>query len=228
MSADAPGLSAADIADVLRLAGVDETEIQRAAEIGALPLLAVEQMILDDLRYDIVEIERRTGLTHDRFQTMWTAPGFAAPAPGARISNDDDLEQLRFAARREHPPQRRLDRPLFPVRRNDHRHHRVTRHTPVAKRPRHWLPHRLPAQPPIAKTHLHEHPALHGHDQDHLPHRTKQRRCHAFEVDPPGRRPAAPAGRLGRARRQNLPLPRGERAAPRTSPRKSGTKHSTL
>ena len=86
--------SRSQLADVLRLAGVAEADIEAAAAAGLLPLLAVETQVLTDLRYDISDVAERTGLDEDRIRILWGALGFAAPHPGERIFNDTDVEQF--------------------------------------------------------------------------------------------------------------------------------------
>lgn len=90
--------SAADLAAMLRRLGVDQGEIEQATDAGALGLLAVEALILTDLRYDVDDVVERTGIDVDRLLHIWGALGFATPRPGERIFNDTDLELLRDVA----------------------------------------------------------------------------------------------------------------------------------
>ena len=83
-----------EMADLLRLAGVDERDILAASEAGLLALLAVETQVLTDLQYDISEVAARTGLDEDRIRILWGALGFAAPHPGEKIFNDTDIAQF--------------------------------------------------------------------------------------------------------------------------------------
>ncbi|WP_436795287.1 adenylate/guanylate cyclase domain-containing protein [Actinospongicola halichondriae] len=97
-SGESPAVDETDMAALLALAGVDESEIDRAVAAGTLPLLAVETMILTDQRYDIDDVADETGISGERIATLWTALGFATPRPGERIFNGTDLEHLRAVA----------------------------------------------------------------------------------------------------------------------------------
>ncbi|MDZ7675841.1 MAG: adenylate/guanylate cyclase domain-containing protein [Acidimicrobiales bacterium] len=88
----------ADRAEMLRLAGVTESEIERATADGTLGLRAIEAMILTDLHHDIDDIVRETGLATDRLRSLWGNLGFAEPRPGEQIFNDTDVELLRDVA----------------------------------------------------------------------------------------------------------------------------------
>ena len=94
----APGDARTELADLLRLAGVSEHDIEAAVAAGLLPLLAVETQVLTDLRYDIDDVADRTGLDVDRICVVWAALGFAAPKPGERIFNETDVAQFREVA----------------------------------------------------------------------------------------------------------------------------------
>ncbi len=87
-----------DLADLLREAGVPESDIASAAIAGLLPLLAVETQVLPDLVYDINEVAERSGLGVDRIRVLWGALGLAAPSAGERIFNDTDVAQLQAVA----------------------------------------------------------------------------------------------------------------------------------
>lgn len=83
-----------ELADLLRLAGVDDAAIAAACGADLLPLLAVETQVLGEGRYDINEVAERTGLDVDRICSVWGALGFAAPRAGERIFDDVDVSQL--------------------------------------------------------------------------------------------------------------------------------------
>ncbi len=88
----------AELASLLRAAGVAQDQIDDAASAGLLPLLAVETQALGEAHYDIDEVAERAGVGVDRIRVLWGALGLASPRSGERIFNDTDVEQLAAVA----------------------------------------------------------------------------------------------------------------------------------
>lgn len=98
---DPPGLVArravdvSAIIEVLRTAGVTDTEISDARTHGHLELLAIEHVVMPGSSdHDIDEVAEATGLPPAQIGQLWRSLGFVEPRPGDRIFHDIDVEML--------------------------------------------------------------------------------------------------------------------------------------
>jgi len=88
-------LAHGDMTLLLRLAGVDDEEIEQARRDGHLELMAIERLVLPDAsEHDIDEIVAETGMTAPQIARLWRSLGFAEPRPGDRIFTDVDVDML--------------------------------------------------------------------------------------------------------------------------------------
>lgn len=87
-----------ELVGLLRSLGVSDDDLERAAARDLIPLLAVETFVLDDMRHDIDDVARLTGMELERIRQIWGALGFAAPRPGEAVFTDTDVEHIRAVA----------------------------------------------------------------------------------------------------------------------------------
>ncbi|MBI2703939.1 MAG: hypothetical protein HYX32_01415 [Actinobacteria bacterium] len=83
------------LAHLLRDAGVDEREIESAAQSGSLHLLALERLIaMDPAIYTLEEATEMSGLDIESIRAYWRALGFPDPRPGEKLFSESDLDML--------------------------------------------------------------------------------------------------------------------------------------
>jgi adenylate cyclase len=83
----------------LREAGVDDTEIERAAAEERLPTLAVELALGGAGRHSLTHVAREAGLAPAFLRELMQAVGRANPGRGERIFTDEDIETARVIKR---------------------------------------------------------------------------------------------------------------------------------
>jgi adenylate cyclase len=84
-----------DLRSFLGDLGVPPAEVERAAEDGALELLALELIAnADPPAYEIGEVASLSGLDLDMIRSYWRALGFPEPQPDEKVFSDTDLAVL--------------------------------------------------------------------------------------------------------------------------------------
>lgn len=88
---------------LLEALGVAREEISRAHEDGTLVLLAIERLALgQELRHDLDEACRATGLPSDEIRHIWRSLGFPDPHPGEPTFSDVDVANMAAVAELMH------------------------------------------------------------------------------------------------------------------------------
>lgn len=85
--------------------GIPRDEVERAAEHGALSVLAFESALLSgSARYTFAEAVERAGIDPGRARRLWRAMGFPDPHGDERTVTEDDVRALSWAADIEDGP----------------------------------------------------------------------------------------------------------------------------
>lgn len=80
---------------LLRETGADDTQVDRAEDVGVLGFFAIERFAVPDpARYDLVEMAEVTGMPATQIAQMWRSLGLPEPRAGVRIFTEIDAEML--------------------------------------------------------------------------------------------------------------------------------------
>jgi len=94
----------AELYAFLRASGATDEEIERAAEQGWLPLLAIDAYLMPgEAEHDLAGAARAAGVDEEFARRLWRAMGFPDPPDGAKVFTDRDVQALRLVAHRLRP-----------------------------------------------------------------------------------------------------------------------------
>jgi adenylate cyclase len=92
-------LPAEELAALVRALGASDDELERAESDGTLLLLAIDRMALgQELRFDLEEACRRSGLPEEELRHIWRSLGFPDPPKGEPVFTDVDVANLEAVA----------------------------------------------------------------------------------------------------------------------------------